>query len=192
MRASGDSMPNHLMTERLRLRKLTLDDLDEVHYLHTLPQTDQYNTIGIPKNKAATQVLMQSWLTQQQTTPGRHFLWVIMDKSTQAFIGLIALNLREKRFQSGEVWYKLLPEHWKKGYATEALNGILQWSFEELHLHRIEAGCATENIASIRVLEKVGMQKEGRKRKVLPIRGKWVDNYEYAILEEDWLNIHQR
>ena len=181
-----------LITDRLHLRDLTFNDLDKVHYLHSLPETDQYNTIGIPKNKAATQALMQSWLTQQQTSPDLHYLWVITNNNTQEFIGLIALNLREQRFRSGEVWYKLLPEHWKKGYATEALKGILQWSFEELNLHRIEAGCATENIASIRVLEKTGMQREGKKRKVLPIRGKWVDNYEYAILEEDWLNTHQR
>ena len=47
------------------------------------------------------------------------------------------------------------------------------------------AGVATENIQSIRVLEKSGMTREGLRRKVLPIRGEWVDNYEYAIVEDD-------
>ena len=50
-------------------------------------------------------------------------------------------------------------------------------------MHRIEVGCAIENVASIRVLEKVGMTREGRKRQVLPIRANWIDNYFFAILE---------
>jgi RimJ/RimL family protein N-acetyltransferase len=61
----------------------------------------------------------------------------------------------------------------------------LKFGFESLHLHRIEAGTATENINSIRVLEKIGMTREGRRRKILPIRGEWYDNYHYAILEDD-------
>ncbi|MEL7146066.1 MAG: GNAT family protein, partial [Bacteroidota bacterium] len=58
--------------------------------------------------------------------------------------------------------------------------------FDQLKLHRIEAGVAVDNQRSIRVLEKAGMTREGRKRKVLPIRGDWYDNYHYAILEEDF------
>jgi ribosomal-protein-alanine N-acetyltransferase len=58
-----------------------------------------------------------------------------------------------------------------------------------LKLHRIEAGCAVGNFASIRVLEKVGMTNEGRKREILPIRGKWIDNYFYSILENEFKNL---
>ena len=60
---------------------------------------------------------------------------------------------------------------------------MLQFGFFELQLHRIEAGCAVENVASIKVLEHVGMIREGRKRQILPIRGEWIDNYFYAMLE---------
>jgi [ribosomal protein S5]-alanine N-acetyltransferase len=55
-----------------------------------------------------------------------------------------------------------------------------------LKLHRIEAGCAVENVASVSVLEKVGMTREGMKRKKLPIRGEWKDNYFFGMLEEDF------
>lgn len=67
----------------------------------------------------------------------------------------------------------------------------MDFGFNDLKLHRIEAGCAVENIASSKVLEKVGMTKEGMKRKKLPIRGEWKDNYLYAILEEDFLKFHK-
>ncbi len=67
----------------------------------------------------------------------------------------------------------------------------MNFGFNDLKLHRIEAGCAVENIASSKVLEKVGMTKEGIKRKILPIRGEWKDNYFYAILEEDFLKCYK-
>ena len=73
--------------------------------------------------------------------------------------------------------------------AYEALNKLLDFGFNDMRLHRIEAGCAVENIASSKVLEKVGMTKEGMKRKKLPIRGEWKDNYFYAILEEDFFKL---
>lgn len=66
---------------------------------------------------------------------------------------------------------------------------VLDFCFNQLKLHRITAGCVTENIASAKVLEKSGLLKEGHCRKILPIRGQWFDNDEYAILEEDFFKI---
>ena len=65
---------------------------------------------------------------------------------------------------------------------------MLEFGLCELDLHRIEAGCAIENAASVKVIEKVGMIREGTKRKILPIRGKWIDVYNYSILEEELKN----
>lgn len=59
------------------------------------------------------------------------------------------------------------------------------WVCEKLKLHRIEAGCAVGNIASIKVLEKAGMIREGRLRQVLPLKSGWSDNFQYSILETD-------
>ena len=78
-----------------------------------------------------------------------------------------------------------MPIYWGRGYATEAAKRVIRFGFEMLNLHRIEAGVATENKRSIKVLEKAGMSIEGIRRKILPIRGNWVDNYHYAILEDD-------
>jgi ribosomal-protein-alanine N-acetyltransferase len=52
----------------------------------------------------------------------------------------------------------------------------------------VEAGCATENIASYKVLEKCGFTREAHTRQLLPVRGKWLDNFGYAILENDYFN----
>ena len=84
------------------------------------------------------------------------------------------------------MYYNLLPEYWGKGYATEAVRAVLKFGFTVLKLHRMEAGCAVGNIASIRVLKKVGMQMEAQRRKVLPLQQGWTDNYEFAILDTDF------
>ena len=67
----------------------------------------------------------------------------------------------------------------------ESLKAIISFGFETLKLHRIEAGCAVDNIGSFKVLEKAGMIREGRLRQVLPLKTGWSDNFEYSILETD-------
>jgi [ribosomal protein S5]-alanine N-acetyltransferase len=175
-----------LKTERLTLEELNLNDLQNIHELHSLPETDEFNTMGIPADIQVTERLLADWIGIQELEPRMKYVFK-MEDANQNFIGLIGLNMGKPNYLTGEVWYKLHKDFWNKGYGTEALKRLLEFCFSDLKLHRIEAGCAVENHGSIRVLEKAGMIREGRKRKKLPIRGEWVDNYSYAILEEDFL-----
>ncbi len=175
-----------ISTDRLILEELKKKNTEAVHQLHSLPETDRYNTLGIPGSIEITEQLVEQWLALQAAAPKKLFVFCIREKVQPSFVGLIALALGKPNFRMGEIWYKLHPNFWGKGYATEALTGVLDFGFNQLKLHRIEAGCAKENAASVRVLEKAGMLREGSKRKVLPIRGQWADNYEFAILEEDF------
>lgn len=175
-----------IKTERLKLRETFLSDLEKIHDLNSLPEIDKYNTLGIPESIDQTRELIIPWIDSQNDEPRKKFVFFIENLSGK-FVGLIGVNMGKPGYQSAEIWYKILPPFWNNGYATEVVNSILNFGFSELKLHRIHAGCATENIASAKVLEKCGFTKEGLCRKILPIRGQWVDNYEYAILEEDWL-----
>jgi [ribosomal protein S5]-alanine N-acetyltransferase len=177
----------NIITNRLKIRELSLGDIDHIHSLHSTPETDRFNTLGIPESIQTTEKLLAEWLTAQDTLPRTSYVFYIELKDSSQFIGLIALNLREFKYRSAEVWFKLSFLYWGKGYGTEALTSILDFGFHELNLHRIEAGCAVENSGSIRMLEKAGMAKEGTKRKILPIRGEWEDAYSYAILEEEFI-----
>ena len=174
-----------LHTTRLLLRELSPADLAAVHRLHSLPEVDEFNTLGIPETVAATEHLLTGWLAQREATPRIAYVLAVQRTKDHEFVGLIALNLGKATFKNAEVWYKLLPTYWGQGLTTEALTALLNFGFDRLQLHRIEAGCAVENLASVRVLEKAGMTREGRKRQVLPIRGAWVDNYFFAILKTD-------
>ncbi len=168
------------------MRDLFLGDLSDVHFLLTRPETDKHNTLGIPETIRRSEVLLSEWIIAQNELPRMLFVFALENRNNNQWMGLIGLQLRELKFRSAEVWFKILPANWGDGFATESLNRMLIFAFVELNLHRIEAGCAIENIASARVLEKAGMEREGIKRKILPIRGEWADAYSYAILEEDF------
>ena len=179
----------NLKTDRLNFRQVSINDIKNIHELYSLPETDKYNTLGIPEKIEDTEGIINEWLVAQNTKPRTSYIFCLDLVDTNQFIGLIALNIGKPNYMTAEVWYKIHLDHWRQGYATEALTKLLDFSFDELKLHRIEAGCAVENIASNKVLEKVGMTKEGMKRKKLPIRGEWKDNYFYAILDEDFYSI---
>jgi [ribosomal protein S5]-alanine N-acetyltransferase len=169
----------------LRLRYIRNDDLDSIHHLHSLPETNKFNTLGIPEHIDVTKHILDQWIEELNKIPIQCYTFIIERKETNQFTGVIALNLGKPNYRSAEIWFKLLPEFWGKGYATEAVKEIIHFGFQDLKLHRIEAGCAVDNIASIKVLEKAGMQQEGRTRKKLPLQSGWSDHFEYAILEED-------
>jgi ribosomal-protein-alanine N-acetyltransferase len=174
-----------LESERLELHEITWNDTENIHSLHSIPAVDEYNTLGIPQNIEETKSFMAPLIADQTCSQRKKYCWIIYQKIRKKFIGLAGMNLSADRFQSGEIYYKLLPKHWGKGYATEVAKALIIFGFTQLNLHRIIAGVAIDNYRSIHVLEKVGMIREGIGRKILPIRGVWKDNYYYAIVEDD-------
>jgi ribosomal-protein-alanine N-acetyltransferase len=176
-----------LSTNRLIIRDLNYDDLNFIHLLHSMPEVQEYATLDIPESIAESKDYLGKYMEQQDHSPRKEYGF-LMSLVNQVPIGLIGLSNSLNKFKNAELWFKLHPEYWGKGYTTEAMFMILKFGFEKLLLHRIEAGVATENLASIKVLEKNGMQKEGIRRKILPIRGEWKDNFHYAILEEDFVS----
>ncbi|WP_234424229.1 GNAT family N-acetyltransferase [Aquimarina sp. Aq107] len=175
-----------LFTDRLQLKIVDTSNLSKIHELLSVPEVDLYNALGIPTNKEVTDVYLQEWIDDFEMR--KEFVFAIYIQSSKEFIGLISLKIGNPKYSIGSIWYKLHPIFWSKGYATESAKRILKFSFEEIGLHRVEAGCAIANIGSVRVLEKIGMIREGHKRKVLPLKTGWSDNYEFAMLEEDWSN----
>ncbi|MFT4779223.1 MAG: ribosomal-protein-alanine N-acetyltransferase [Flavobacteriales bacterium] len=174
-----------IQTERTKLRLIVSSDLEAIHQLHSLPEIDEYNTLGIPKDVEETLFIITPWIAENQQPEPANYTFAIEQKLTAEFMGLFGFKLGTKKNRRAEVWYKIHPDFWNKGFATEGLKAVICFGFETLKLHRIEAGCAVDNIGSLKVLEKVGMLKEGRGRKLLPLKHGWSDNFIYAILETD-------
>ena len=174
-----------LESDRLQLHEISWDDLDQLHQLHSIPEVDEYNTLGIPSSVEETKKIMGREIEAQMNVERSSYTWKIELKDGGHFIGLAGITLSNDKFRLGEIYYKLDPQFWGKGYATEVAKKLISTGFDELGLHKVEAGVAVGNEQSIRVLEKAGMKREGLRRKILPIRGEWVDNYHYAIVEND-------
>ncbi len=167
-------------TKRLLIRSISTLDLEETHDLLSSPEIDKFNTAGIPENILESKSIVDHWISNSKS-----FVFAIETLEERKFIGLIGINLGKEKYRNAEVWFKIKTAFWNKGFATEALKQIISFGFENLSLHRIEAGCAIDNIGSIKVLEKVGMTKEAHTRKLLPLKSGWSDNYGYAILSTD-------
>jgi len=174
-----------LETDRLQLQEISWDDLDQLHKLHSIPEIDEYNTLGVPSSVEETKKIMGREIEAQMNVKRSSYTWKIELIEGKHFIGLAGMTLSNDKFRLGEIYYKLDPQFWGKGYATEVANKLISTGFEEFDLHKVEAGVAVGNERSIKVLEKAGMKREGLRRKILPIRGEWVDNYHYAIVEND-------
>jgi RimJ/RimL family protein N-acetyltransferase len=174
-----------LETKRLKLQEVTESDVEQIYKLHSSPEVDEYNTLGIPENIEVTESLVRPMIKAQKAENRKSYDWKIIRKDSGEFIGLAGISLSANRFKLGEIYYELFPSHWGQGFATEVTKALIKAGFDDFHLHKVEAGVATGNVRSIRVLEKSGMIREGLRRKILPIRGEWKDNYHYAIVEDD-------
>lgn len=105
---------------------------------------------------------------------------------TDALIGTISLSsVVRGPIEGAWLGYVLDEKHGGKGYMTEAIRLIIDYAFDDLHLHRIEAGVKPGNIGSIRVLEKTGFENEGLNRKKVKINGVWEDHYLFAMIHPD-------
>ena len=174
-----------LESERLLLLEISWDDLNDLHHLHSIAEVDEFNTLGLPKDINQTKEVIKPIIDDQILPERRLYMWKVILKESQSFTGVAGMTLSRDRFRLGEIYYKFLPKYWGKGLATETAKTLIKAGFEVFDLHKVEAGVATDNTQSIKVLEKAGMIREGLRRKILPIRGSWKDNYHYAIVEDD-------
>jgi diamine N-acetyltransferase len=131
------------------------------------------------------------WLPQQSRTEREKWYenlpadarFFFIEKKDGTKIGTIAHFLSGGRM---EVGYLLIPNERRKGYCSEAVTVMVDYLFLSKNIMRVQAMTDLRNIASQRVLEKVGFEKEGIIRKSDFARGEWRDNYLFSILREEW------
>jgi RimJ/RimL family protein N-acetyltransferase len=100
-------------------------------------------------------------------------------------IGDVAVGIHDNG-QQATIGYSITAAEQGKGYATEAVGAVIGALFNDAHLHRISAGIDPENIASRRLLEKLGFRYEGRSLKSVLVRGRWVDDDRFAMLAGEY------
>ncbi len=147
-------MPS-IETERLRLRMVSRDDLDDLARLFADPDVVKYVGDGQPATREDAAKTVESMTAHWQKHGfGR---WIIADKVSGAFLGFGGLR---SLFGSPEVVYHLAKQSWGKGLATELARAALRYGFEDRGFDRIVAIAKRANTASIHVMEKLGMEFE--------------------------------
>src|SRR2546425_2880982 len=162
-------------TERLLLRELHPDDLDDLAALFADPDVVRYVGDGQPAGRDEAERALHSTMRRwEEHGFGR---WAALDRKTGKFIGMGGFR---SLFGTPEVVYHLAKENWGKGYATELARAALRFGFEERGFDRIVAIAKPQNTASIHVMEKLGMQYEKHARYYD------IDVVQYQIRREDF------
>ena len=171
-----------LKTERLLLRKLTKNDAGEIFFLRSNEDVLRY--LGREPAKSITEAEEFIEKINKNIDGNESVLWGIdLLNEPGRIIGTICLwNIRTEYLRS-EIGYVLHPGHWGKGIMKEAINAVVDYGFNVLQLHSIEALLSPENIASSSVLEKTGFVKEGHLKESYYFRGKFSDTAIYSRLK---------
>lgn len=142
------------------------------------------NTLYLPYPYRLNDAL--SWIERHNENfmTDKNYEFAVTDKETGELFGAIALS-NNKRFNQGELAYWIGEQYWGNGYATEAAQSILQFAFEEKKLHKVFARYFSSNPASGKVMDKIGMKKEGILREHVIKDGKYQDLVYYGIINEN-------
>jgi RimJ/RimL family protein N-acetyltransferase len=180
-------MPLPIEGPRVVLRDWTFTEHDEVLRYASDPDVVRYMPWGPHKTSDDVEEFFTRIREHQREQPRRYYELAVEWKETGEVIGGAGLRMPDpNRPSNGEIGYVFRKEHWGKGLATEVAELLCDFGFTEFSLHRIAAGVDTDNIASQRVLEKVGMRREAHLREDIRRRGEWRDTFVYAILEGEW------
>jgi RimJ/RimL family protein N-acetyltransferase len=173
-----------LETPRLVLRELAADDAFAVQAWATDPEVYRYMEWG-PNTLEQTREFLRRVVPMRLELPRRTFELGFVLKATGKLVGAGGLRIRSPEYRIADIGYVLRRDAWGQGLATEAARALVELGLRRLGLHRIWATCHVENARSAHVLEKVGMQREGRLRENVLKDGEWRDSYLYALIEGD-------
>ena len=174
-----------LTTERLVLREFEADDWPALHAVESRPEVARYQSFA-PRTAEESRAYVADARGGAADDPrGTDDLAVVLPAEGR-LIGRCGLGLTDPAIGEAILWYTLHPAHWRRGYATEAARGLVDFGFRELRLHRIWADCDPRNVASWRLLETLGMRRKGHLRENARIKGEWVDSLIYAVLAREW------
>jgi RimJ/RimL family protein N-acetyltransferase len=182
-------MEVYLETERLILRRFTLDDVEHLVELDSDPEVMRYLTGGRPTpREMISNETLPRLLGDYQRGDG-FGRWAAIEKATGAFIGWVGFRSAGGAPPGeAELGYRLRRVFWGKGYATEGSRALIRKGFTELGVWCVVANTMTVNRASRRVMEKVGMSLTRTYFLDWPerIEGAELGDVEYALLKEDW------
>jgi len=146
-------MPYLFESERLRFREFNFDDAENLYQLNLDPEVIKYTGDPPFESKETARLFIYNYKEYKLNGFGR---WAVELKADGRFIGWSGLKINE--LDKVDLGYRFFKSEWGKGYATEAAKACLEYGFNKLAMMEIIARCAKENLASVKVIEKLGME----------------------------------
>jgi RimJ/RimL family protein N-acetyltransferase len=175
-----------LETERLILRPVSIGDKAAIFEYRSDSETNKYQG-SIPSSIEDVEEFINK-LAKHINEPSSWFQMVIVEKKSDKIIGDLGIHFFGSENQQTEIGCTLNKLYHHMGYATEAVERVIEYLFNDLNKHRIIASIDPANKSSIKLVERLRFRKEAHFVKSLFINGQWVDDIVYALLKDDWQN----
>ena len=175
-------------TARLLLRPFTMADVEAVYAYQSMPAVARYH-MWEPRTRDQVTAELGKWISPK--VEDQSISYAVILKQTGALIGDVTIMHRDKEARQGEIGYSFNPGFGGHGYATEAAAALLELGFRQLKLHRIFGRCDARNTPSWRVMERIGMRREAHFREHAVFKGDWDEEFYYAILSDEWVELRR-
>lgn len=175
----------HIQTQRLTIRNLLMEDLNDFFIYRSNPEVTKYQTFNV-----MTEIEASEFIKRQLDKPfGKAGEWVqygIENNATGKIVGDCAIKLNADDPRIAVIGMTISHLAQRKGYAKEALSAIMAFLFDGKGLHRIEETLDAENTASVQLLKSTGFRQEGHFIENIFFKGKWGSEFQYAMLKREW------
>lgn len=179
-----------IITERLVIRRFTPDDIQDVLGFVSQPSVAKATSQRILATKEGVREYIDLQNSYQPFEENKVFELAIERKEDSKVMGFVGMIFEGGEL--GEMGWVLGEEYRGQGYATEAARALMDYGFRSLGLHRIHADTSTNNTPAWKVMERLGMKREGMLRDAVWEEGKWVDRYVYGILIDEWSDLDRQ
>jgi ribosomal-protein-alanine N-acetyltransferase len=174
-----------LHTPRLVLREITTDDAPALLAIHGDAETMRWFGTDPPPDLAAAKQLVQLFAGWRlQANPGTR--WGLQRADDPRLLGSVGLFAWNRAWRKCSLGYELARDAQGQGLMHEALCAVLDWGFAQMQLHRVEAQVHPDNTASLRLVQRLGFQQEGRLREVGHWAGQAHDLLQWGLLQREW------
>ncbi len=177
-------------TARLRLRPLTVKDIEDVVAYRSRDDVSRYIPSEPLDTAAVAQRLADRWAAHVITREGDAVTLGVELATTGRVIGDVMLRLVSEVHRSGEIGWTINPEYAGQGLATEAAHALLHLGFDDLGLRRVVARVDARNTRSLRLGDRLAMRREAYLIENEWFKGAWSDEIDFALLESEWRGQH--
>jgi aminoglycoside 6'-N-acetyltransferase len=175
-----------LRGERVVLRRFCLEDVAKFVAYRSRAEVARYQSWDAPYPREEGERFVRHLMACHPDTPGEWFQFAVGLRPAGRLIGDCAAMPHADDPSQCDIGFTIAPAHQGRGYATEAVRLLVDYLFAARGKHRITACCDPRNAASVAVLERLGMRREGHLRQSTWAKGEWTDDLLYAVLREEW------